>query len=79
MHNCYLVRQRDAPDLDSPNRVECPALVTGIGFTQLVFGYPSEEAYWMIREVCSTTASTRTRDRVGVEQRRLQQSVLRKA
>jgi hypothetical protein len=45
VHNCYLVMQGYAPDLDSPDRVECPALITGTGFTQLVFGYPNEEAY----------------------------------
>jgi hypothetical protein len=46
VHSCFLVMQGYAPDLDSPDRVECPALVIGIGFTQLVFGYPNEEAYW---------------------------------
>jgi hypothetical protein len=46
VHNCYFVLQGYAPDLDSPDRVECPALVTALGFVQVVFGYPNEEAYW---------------------------------
>jgi hypothetical protein len=46
VHNCYLVLQGYAPDLGSSDRIECPALVTAVGFTQLVFGYPNEEAYW---------------------------------
>lgn len=45
VHNCYLVMQGYASDAAS-DRVECPALVTGVGFTQLVFGYPNEEASW---------------------------------
>lgn len=45
VHNCFLVMQGYAPDLDSPDRVECPALITGVRFTQLLFGYPNEEAY----------------------------------
>jgi hypothetical protein len=45
IHNCYLVIQGYAPNLDSSDRVECPALVTAVGFTQLLFGYPNEEAY----------------------------------
>jgi hypothetical protein len=46
VHDCYLVLQGYAPNLDNADRIECPALVTGIRFTQLVFGYPNEEAYW---------------------------------
>jgi hypothetical protein len=46
VHHCYIVLQGYTPDLHSPDRVECPALVTGVGFTQVVFGYPNEEAYW---------------------------------
>lgn len=46
IHCCYFVLHGYAPDLESPERVECPALVTASGFVQLVFGYPNEEAYW---------------------------------
>jgi hypothetical protein len=46
VHNCYVVLWGYAPSLDSPDCVECPALVTGVRFTQLVFGYPNEEAFW---------------------------------
>lgn len=45
VHNCYLVMQGYASDAAS-DQVECPALVTGVVFIQLVFGYPNEEALW---------------------------------
>ena len=45
VHSCYLVMNGYAPGLDSPDRAESPALITGIGFVQSVFGYPNEEAY----------------------------------
>jgi hypothetical protein len=43
--NCCLVMLGYAPDLDDPGRVECPALVTSVGFVQFTFGYPNEEAF----------------------------------
>ena len=46
MHNCYCVLQGYAPDPGRGDRVECPALLTAIGFVQVLFGYPNEEAYW---------------------------------
>jgi hypothetical protein len=34
------------PSLDAPNRQEATALVTVIGLSQSVYGYPNEEAFW---------------------------------
>lgn len=45
-HNCCFVLLGYAPDINDPDRIECPALVTAIGFVQFTFGYPNEEAYW---------------------------------
>lgn len=38
LHNCYLVLQGYAQEQGDSDRVECPALVTGIVYTQVVFG-----------------------------------------
>jgi hypothetical protein len=46
VHKCHLIMIGYAPGLDSPDRVEAPALITGVGFLQSVFGYPNEEAFW---------------------------------
>ena len=46
VHNSYLIMVGYTPDLDSPNRVEAPALITGVGYVQSMFGYPNEEAFW---------------------------------
>ena len=43
---CYLIMIGYSPDLDSPSRNEAPALITGAGCVQTVFGYPNEEAFW---------------------------------
>jgi hypothetical protein len=34
------------PSLDAPDRLEATALVTVMGVTQSVYGYPNEEAFW---------------------------------
>jgi len=46
VRTCYLVIAGYAPDLNSPTRVETPALITGTGYVQSVFGYPNEDAAW---------------------------------
>jgi hypothetical protein len=44
--NCCFVMLGYAPGIDDPDRVECPALVTAVGFVQFTFGYPNEEAFF---------------------------------
>ena len=46
IHNCYLVMFGYTPGLEAAHRTETPALITGVGYVQSVFGYPNEEAFW---------------------------------
>jgi hypothetical protein len=45
-HNAYAVLGGYTPSLHAPDREHCVALVTVRGLTQLVYGYPNEEAFW---------------------------------
>jgi hypothetical protein len=42
VRNCYLVVVGYTPDHSDL----VPALITGVGYVQTVFGYPNEEAFW---------------------------------
>jgi hypothetical protein len=46
VHDAFLVLHGYTPRLDAPDRREATALVTVAGFSQSVFGYPNEEAFW---------------------------------
>jgi hypothetical protein len=46
VHDAFLLLCGYAPGLDAPDRAEATALVTVIGLSQSVFGYPNEEAFW---------------------------------
>ena len=45
-HACFIVIDGYAPDMDSPDRTETSALITGAGCVQSAFGYPNEDAFW---------------------------------
>ena len=45
-HSCFIIMTGYAPDMESPDRVETEALISGVGCVQSVFGYPNEEAFW---------------------------------
>jgi hypothetical protein len=46
VHDAFLLLHGYTPGLDAPGRKEATALVTIIGLSQSVFGYPNEEAFW---------------------------------
>jgi len=45
VHDCLLVIDGYAPDMESAERHEAIGLITAVGFVQTVFGYPNEEAF----------------------------------
>jgi hypothetical protein len=44
-HKCFVVIWGYSPDLEAPDSVGAPALITAIGCVQTVFGYPNEDAF----------------------------------
>jgi hypothetical protein len=47
VHDGFLLLYGYMPSLHAPDREEGTALVTIVGLSQSVFGYPSEEAFWL--------------------------------
>ena len=47
VHDGFLLLYGYTPGLDAPERPEATALVTIMGLSQFVFGYPNEEAFWL--------------------------------
>jgi hypothetical protein len=45
-HNSYIVMGGYEPSMESPDRIESLALITGAGCVQSIFGYPNEDAWW---------------------------------
>jgi hypothetical protein len=45
-HNCFIVINGYAPDIDTSDRIETSALIIGVGCVQSVVGYPNEDAFW---------------------------------
>jgi hypothetical protein len=46
VHDVFVLLADYTPSLDAPDRKQATALVTVVGLTQSVFGYPNEEAFW---------------------------------
>ena len=47
VHDGFLLLHGYAPSRNSQDRREATALVTIVGLSQSVFGYPNEEAFWL--------------------------------